>query len=171
MYVKLTNGQPDQFPYTVGQFRRDNPHTSFPRDIPVEILKRNAVFPVQELDKPDFDPVVQYLVRDEMPHKEVIRYVTEEDATDPTTGEVNQNLVGQPIHGNRWLIGYTVENNPQEVAEENIRDLRDSLIAETDWTALSDVTMSPEMLSYRQALRDITDQEGFPYSVDWPTKP
>jgi hypothetical protein len=38
-------------------------------------------------------------------------------------------------------------------------------------TALSDNTMSTEMAAYRQALRDITAQGGFPYSVTWPTKP
>ena len=48
---------------------------------------------------------------------------------------------------------------------------RDSLLAETDWMALSDVTMSSEMISYRQALRDIPAQDGFPASVTWPTKP
>lgn len=48
---------------------------------------------------------------------------------------------------------------------------RDELLAETDWTANSDVTMSAEMAEYRQALRDITDQAGFPESIDWPTKP
>ena len=52
-----------------------------------------------------------------------------------------------------------------------IRNKRDQLLAETDWMALSDVTMSTEMQSYRQALRDITGQAGFPYSVTWPTKP
>jgi hypothetical protein len=30
MYVKITNGEIEQFPYTLGDFRRDNPHTSFP---------------------------------------------------------------------------------------------------------------------------------------------
>jgi len=52
-----------------------------------------------------------------------------------------------------------------------IRSKRDSLLSDTDWMALSDVTMSTEMQSYRQALRDITSQAGFPYSVTWPTKP
>ena len=52
-----------------------------------------------------------------------------------------------------------------------LREERDQLLAETDWMALSDVTMSTEMQSYRQALRDITGQAGFPYSVTWPTKP
>ena len=52
-----------------------------------------------------------------------------------------------------------------------IRDKRDLLLSDTDWMALSDNTMSPEWATYRQALRDITAQEGFPYSVNWPIKP
>ena len=171
MHVKLTNGQPSQFPYTVGQFRRDNPQTSFPKNIPVEIMRRHGMFPVEELTKPVFDPLVQTLVRDEMPHKEVIRLKTEEDATDPITGEVDRAQVGEPIYGNKWLIGYPVEDKPQDQAEEAIRSKRNGLIADTDWMALSDNTMSPAWASYRQALRDITDQAGFPYAVEWPTKP
>ena len=62
MHVKLTNGNVDQFPYTIGQFRRDNPDTSFPRNIPNTILRRYAVFEVTELEKPNYDPLVQTLV-------------------------------------------------------------------------------------------------------------
>lgn len=53
------------------------------------------------------------------------------------------------------------------------RRQRDSLIAETDWTQLPDVpdTIKQSYIEYRQALRDITDQDGFPYNVAWPTKP
>ena len=57
------------------------------------------------------------------------------------------------------------------VTEELVRKLRDDLLAETDWTANSDVTMSAAMTTYRQDLRDITDQAGFPANVTWPTKP
>lgn len=60
---------------------------------------------------------------------------------------------------------------PAPVSEADVRKQRDGLLAETDWMALSDVTMSAEMATYRQALRDITDQQGFPSSVTWPTKP
>jgi hypothetical protein len=47
------------------------------------------------------------------------------------------------------------------------------LIAETDFYALSDVTMSSDMTTYRQALRDITSHSNWPNleSDDWPTKP
>ena len=171
MHVKLTNGQPSQFPYSVGQFRRDNPQTSFPKVIPDTILRRHGVFPVEELSQPAFDPLVQTLNRDAMPHKEVIRLKTEKDATDPITGEVDQAQVGQPIYGNKWLIGYTVENRLQDQAENAVRNKRNSLISDTDWMALSDNTMTPEWVLYRQQLRDITDQEGFPHEVTWPTQP
>ena len=53
----------------------------------------------------------------------------------------------------------------------DVRNQRERLLSATDWMALSDNTMTPEWASYRQALRDITAQEGFPYSVIWPTKP
>jgi hypothetical protein len=58
-------------------------------------------------------------------------------------------------------------------AGEAVRTKRDGLIAETDYFALTDVTMDAAMTSYRQALRDITDHVNFPYleEADWPTKP
>jgi hypothetical protein len=57
--------------------------------------------------------------------------------------------------------------------ETSIRNDRDKRIALTDWTALSDVTMSAEMAVYRQSLRDITAHANFPdlETEDWPTSP
>jgi|TARA_B110000902_G_C14073833_1_gene500356 hypothetical protein len=52
-----------------------------------------------------------------------------------------------------------------------IRSKRSKLIAETDFYALTDVTMSTAMTTYRQALRDITSQSGWPTTINWPTKP
>lgn len=51
---------------------------------------------------------------------------------------------------------------------ENARAERNSLLASTDWTASSDVTMSDAMKTYRQALRDVPAQEGFPTDINWP---
>jgi len=61
-----------------------------------------------------------------------------------------------------------------DMAMEDLRNKRDRLIAETDYLALSDQTLSAEMSTYRQALRDITngittvEQAN---NVTWPTKP
>jgi len=52
-----------------------------------------------------------------------------------------------------------------------LRAERDRRIAETDFYALSDVTMSAEMETYRQALRDITESATSFDDVVWPTKP
>lgn len=55
------------------------------------------------------------------------------------------------------------------------RARRDRLLAETDWLVIraaeTGVAMTPEQTAYRQALRDITTQEGFPLTIDWPVLP
>ena len=52
-----------------------------------------------------------------------------------------------------------------------VRGARDAELAATDWRALSDVTMSDEWRTYRQALRDVPAQAGFPTNVTWPVEP
>jgi hypothetical protein len=52
-----------------------------------------------------------------------------------------------------------------------IREERNKLLAETDWMALSDITMSDSWRTYRQELRDITEQPTFPDEVIWPQAP
>ena len=64
-----------------------------------------------------------------------------------------------------------LNNYNQNVLPQEVRSERNSLLAETDYLALSDTTLSSEMSTYRQALRDITSQSGFPTNVTWPTKP
>ena len=63
---------------------------------------------------------------------------------------------------------------------KELRLQRDAKLAETDWTALSDVTMADNMKTYRQALRDLpasndgknaTLKDGILENVKWPTKP
>lgn len=50
--------------------------------------------------------------------------------------------------------------------------LRNKLLQESDWTQLTDSPADKaEWAAYRQALRDITDQTGFPNSITWPTEP
>ena len=59
-------------------------------------------------------------------------------------------------------------------ALSNMRSRRDKLLAETDYYALSDVTMSEDMTTYRQALRDLTDGLDTVNKVNnktYPTKP
>ena len=75
---------------------------------------------------------------------------------------------------NLWRHFPIAEKTAEEQTAEDAksaREVRDSLLAETDFYALSDVTMSDEMTAYRVALRNVPQQEGFPNSITWPTKP
>jgi hypothetical protein len=72
-----------------------------------------------------------------------------------------------------YVIGETVaEGNTRktELDIENARQKRNDLLTETDWWAVSDRTMTQEQIDYRQALRDLPSQEGFP-DVNFPEKP
>jgi hypothetical protein len=55
--------------------------------------------------------------------------------------------------------------------EATERATRDDLLKATDHYGLSDVTMTDAMTAYRQALRDVPQQAGFPQTITWPTKP
>ena len=52
-----------------------------------------------------------------------------------------------------------------------VRDKRNDLLAATDWTANSDVTMTTEMTAYRTLLRNLPAQADFPTTINWPTAP
>jgi len=128
--------------YSISKLRRDNPNTSFPKRHSDELLADWSVYPYTVQDQPTVDYLTQTL-------------------TQTALTQVN----------GAWTQGWDVSNLPAEDAGRNIRNQRDSLLQQTDWMALSGNTMTPEWASYRQALRDITIQEGFPFSVDWPAKP
>jgi hypothetical protein len=128
--------------YSLGQLLRDNPDKSFPESPSDALLADLNVYPYTIQAQPTFDHMTQVIA---------------------STGF-------SQIDG-AWIKGWEVNNLSTEDAGRNIRLHRDSLLQETDWMALNDNTMSPAWASYRQALRDVTSQEGFPFSVTWPTKP
>ena len=153
MYVKLTNGNVDTYPYNVGQLRRDNPNTSFPKRIPDDMLAEWGVYPVTVADMPSFTERTQTVSQDAAP-----------------TGS-----------GSSWTVGWTVTDKTQEevqaydddVAASN-RSTRDGLLSDTDWTQVADAPVdATAWATYRQALRDITSHANWPNLVDadWPTKP
>jgi hypothetical protein len=69
------------------------------------------------------------------------------------------------------FLGKTQAEKDDEKAQE-IRQKRDRLLSQTDWTQTVDNPLAGDtsITAYRQALRDITDQEGFPFDVKFPDK-
>lgn len=79
-------------------------------------------------------------------------------------------------------LSWSVEKIPEKTeeeklaeAEEQVRSKRDSMISDTDYLLMNDYPISEEDLAvvkaYRTALRDVPQQEGFPYEVVWPEVP
>ena len=79
------------------------------------------------------------------------------------------------FEGPQWYTKYTIGERDREEIDnqyaENIRSRRNALIKESDWRAVCDRELEPEWKEYRQALRDISKQEGFPHDVEWPVDP
>lgn len=78
----------------------------------------------------------------------------------------------------KWVDGVQVNLTIEELEgvddrckAEQYRYVRDDLLTETDWWAVADRTMTDAEVTYRQALRDLPAQSGFPTSITWPTKP
>lgn len=82
----------------------------------------------------------------------------------------------------KLLDGKAVERTPEEMEAERVplraaaaRAKRDKLLEETDWTQTLDAPVTEDsktaLRAYRQALRDLPEQTGWPESVTWPTIP
>jgi hypothetical protein len=144
MYIKIQNGEPHSF--TLEQLRRENPQISFPRDISDEMLATWNVFPVRELPEPDIDTDTHYIA----------------------PGEFYQE-------NNQWHLEHQILPRPRDQVEVIMRKKRNQLLAESDWSRMDDVPLAAEQkdqwAEYRQKLRDITTQQGFPYDVVWPQLP
>lgn len=73
-----------------------------------------------------------------------------------------------------WALKSWVPAPPPVITAEMARAKRNRLLSACDWTQVADAPLTDQQLrawnSYRQALRDITKQPGFP-AVVWPTPP
>lgn len=75
--------------------------------------------------------------------------------------------------GWEWRDGSPIAPVPsQDLLAKNMRIRRDRFLASTDWTQAADAPVDQSAwATYRQALRDVPAQAGFPDTVTWPTKP
>ena len=152
---------------TQGEVRRMHSNTSLPRVWDANVCTELGIDPVLAAPKPDTTGYTQ-----------AIRNGATQDA--------NSNWVQAwsvvDMFADTTEDGVTTTKAEHETAYQaqldaksaaNVRTTRDTKLAETDWTGMSDVTMAAEMATYRQALRDITAHENFPNleDSDWPTKP
>lgn len=148
MFAKINNGQAQKYPYTLGMLRKDNPNVSFPKNISDETLAQFGVVRVSPKEKPAYDHTKNVSV---------------------TVEQVNGSWV------EKWVsTNLSAEEIAERVANEsaNVRAERDELLSACDWTQIADAPVDASAwATYRQALRDVPSQNGFPWDVVWPEKP
>lgn len=142
MYINtITN----DYPYGEWHLRRDNPQTSFPEVIPEQLLREFSVLPVVQVQKPE-----------------------------AAAGNIARELPPEFIDG-QWTQRWVVEPKTAEQIEsdaQSVRAQRGQLLIASDWTQLPDAPVAQSAwAAYRQALRDIPSQQGFPWDIQWPIQP
>ena len=154
MYVKVSNNSVVKYPYTLREMREENTNVCFPDPIPEEDLALFGVHRVDLNNIPTYDNVNQ---RVEWP-------------TIPSLVDGKWVLVGQ-------VIDKTQEQLDSDTLSQSklIRNERKVIMRECDWTQGNDTPLSAAQVSawaaYRQELRDISTQSGFPWNVVWPVAP
>ena len=145
-----------------GEIRKLNPNVSLPKVWNDNVYETLGIDPVLETPKPEASGAYKVVVRDGV----------EQDA--------NGNWVQKWVEQDMFADTEEATKSEQETAyqaeldanaAEAVRADRDERLAKTDWRAVSDLTLSSEWTTYRQALRDVPAQSGFPHTVTWPTEP
>lgn len=104
-----------------------------------------------------------------------VETVSEGAAVGPCLDEHGESSL-EGLIGCLHFYGYELgELKTDEEYAAEAREKRNALIAETDFMAMPDYPLDAEkkaaVLAYRQALRDVPEQAGFPRQINWPVKP
>ena len=158
MYAEVKNGVVITFPYDYDTLCQKNPYTKFAQTDALlmyvgteDNLAGNELVQVVDTDAPAFDRQTQKIVKDSSP----------------------------TLANNVWTLGWSTQSLTQEEQSaknadqaQTVRSQRTQLLKDSDWTQIADSTADKTAwATYRQALRDIPAQSGFPWTITWPDAP
>jgi hypothetical protein len=151
-YAKVAaDGTLDRYPYTLADLRLDNKGTSWPKQISDEVAASFDVYRVTPTPQPESDYAVNL---------------------ERTAVKVNGTWI------EKWI---ETPATPEQIAERttaksaDVRSERNRLLADCDWTQLADSPLDADAKLawqlYRETLRMVPEQPGFPWNVEWPPVP
>ena len=153
-----------------GEWRRHHANTSFPRvwtQATLDSLMLDPVFPTPQPDAGQYQTAARAGVEQDEKGNWVERWVTRDMFADYTDDEGVTHTKAEQEQAYQASLDAT--------AATSVRAQRDKLLAECDWIVIMHTergtNIPAEWELYRQALRDITGQAGFPHQVEWPVKP
>jgi hypothetical protein len=162
MFALIENGAVKQYPYGLVDIKLANPNTSFP-------------VTVSDATMAEYGAMRVYF------------------STQPVLSDTQLSEEDTPVFdvdAQRWAQGWRVrEMTAEEIVERNtvreaellqrnttqanvVRTTRNEKLAASDWTQLSDSPADKSVwAAYRQSLRDVPSQAGFPWTITWPEQP
>lgn len=151
MYTLIENNGVKQYPYTFSDLKRANPQVSFPENMTDESLQSYGVYRVFPSAQPSLS----------------------------ATQVLEESTPAFDAEAQRWTqVWRTCELTADEMQQRNdakaaeVRAQRNAKLSITDWTQVADAPVDKAVwAAYRQALRDVTAQQGFPWEIDWPKQP
>jgi hypothetical protein len=147
MYLRIID-ETINYPYSISQLRNAYPNVSLPAELTDLVLTNWDMYVVTPTPMPnDYTKNITEgtpILTDGVYYQNWIQ-------TDASQSEIDYRLE------NQWFI---------------VRETRNQLLAECDWTQLSDISQTIKDLwsTYRQQLREITNQSN-PFNIEWPVKP
>ena len=147
MYLRIID-ETINYPYSISQLRNAYPNVSLPAELTDLVLTNWDMYVVTPTPMPnDYTKNITEgtpILTDGLYYQNWIQ-------TDASQSEIDYRLE------NQWFI---------------VRETRNQLLAECDWTQLSDISQTIKDLwsTYRQQLREITNQSN-PFNIEWPVKP
>jgi len=149
-YIHAKDSSIVEYPYSIEKLRNDNPQTSFPSVMSEEELGAWSVYPVTEEDAPAFNEKTESI-------------------------ELQAPVFNNGCWVRSWLVSPASQQEIElrtEAKSAQVRAQRDKTLLKTDFTQLQDFQGSAaEQLmwkEFRQHLRDLPDQAGFPFEINWP---
>ena len=146
------------------EFRALHPNTSMPQQLSEELLNDFGADVVFEGAQATGGTVYQYSQAqgvEQIDGKWYTKYVLGPIFTDGETTAAQQQAA------------YQAAKDADQA--KSVRATRDSKLAESDWRVIkaaeTSTTLDSAWATYRQALRDVTSQSGFPWTITWPDAP
>ena len=147
MYLRIVNNT-KTYPYTIQELRNSLPNVSLPASLTNEQLLEWDMYEVEFVSAPN-----------------------------DHTKDISEGIpvLSEGKYYQNWIQTNASESEIQKRVEDKwieIRDIRNELLSECDWTQLSDISIETKNMwsNYRQELRDITNQSS-PFNINWPDKP
>jgi hypothetical protein len=154
MFALIENGAVKRYPYNFAQLKAANTNVSFPSAVSDATMAEYGAMRVFNATQPELTDT----------------QVLEEDP--PVFSNEDQ----------RWTQVWRVRDmTAEEITQRNdaqaaqVRAQRDAKLAETDWIVTKNLELNANIPGawevYRQALRDVPAQAGFPWTITWPVQP